>query len=68
LWDKLKLEDNARPSRFGQQRSSMMKLVSINVAQPREVNYKGKRVRSSIWKRPVAAQINKRLKPGASSK
>lgn len=34
-----------------------MKLVSINVAEPREVEYKGKRVRSSIWKQPVDGTV-----------
>lgn len=35
----------------------MMKLVSVNVAEPREVEYKGKRVRSSIWKEPVSGAV-----------
>ena len=35
----------------------MMKLLSVNVAQPREVEYNGKRVRSSIWKQPVSGPV-----------
>ena len=34
-----------------------MKLISVNVAEPREVEYKGKRVRSSIWKLPVEGAV-----------
>jgi MOSC domain-containing protein YiiM len=30
-----------------------MKLVSVNVGLPREVDWQGKKVRTSIWKRPV---------------
>ena len=35
----------------------MMKLISINVGLPREVNWQGKVVRTSIWKNPVAGRI-----------
>jgi MOSC domain-containing protein YiiM len=34
-----------------------MKIVSVNIGQPREVNYRGKTVRSSIWKEPVQGRI-----------
>ena len=34
-----------------------MKLVSVNVAEPREVEYNGKKVRSSIWKEPVSGAV-----------
>ena len=34
-----------------------MKIISVNVAQPREVEYQGKTVRSSIWKEPVTGRI-----------
>ena len=34
-----------------------MKIVSVNVAQPREVVYEGKPVRSSIWKEPVHGPV-----------
>jgi MOSC domain-containing protein YiiM len=34
-----------------------MKLISVNVAQPREVQYKGKVVRSSIWKEPISGPV-----------
>ncbi len=34
-----------------------MKLLSVNVAQPREVEYKGKRVSTGIFKRPVAGPV-----------
>jgi len=35
----------------------MMKLLSVNVAQPRQVEYNGKLVRSSIWKEPVSGAV-----------
>ena len=35
----------------------MMKLLSVHVAEPREVEYNGKRVRSSIWKEPVSGAV-----------
>ena len=34
-----------------------MKLLAICVAQPREMVYRGKRVRSSIWKEPVDGPV-----------
>lgn len=34
-----------------------MKIISVNVAQPREVTYLGKKVRSSIWKEPAEGRI-----------
>ena len=34
-----------------------MKLVSVNVGLPREVEWQGKRVRTSIWKDPVAGSV-----------
>ncbi len=34
-----------------------MKLISVNVAQPREVEYQGKTVRSSIWKEPASGPV-----------
>jgi MOSC domain-containing protein YiiM len=35
----------------------MMKLISVNVGPPRDVNWQGKVVRTSIWKDPVAGRI-----------
>src|SRR5262245_42573118 len=32
-------------------------LVSVNVGVPREVSYRGKSVRTSIWKEPVDGRI-----------
>jgi len=34
-----------------------MKIISINVGQPRTVEYEGKKVLSSIWKDPVAGPV-----------
>jgi len=34
-----------------------MKLVSVNVGTPREVEFDGRRVRSSIWKEPVGGAV-----------
>lgn len=34
-----------------------MKLISVNVALPREVEYQGKKVLSSIWKEPVSGPV-----------
>ena len=34
-----------------------MKLISVNVARPREVEYQGRTVRSSIWKEPVKGPV-----------
>ena len=34
-----------------------MKLISVNVGLPRDVNWQGKVVRTSIWKNPVAGPI-----------
>jgi MOSC domain-containing protein YiiM len=35
----------------------MMKLISVNVGLPRNVNWQGKVVQTSIWKNPVAQRI-----------
>ena len=35
----------------------MMKLISVNVGLPREVNWQGRIVQTSIWKNPVAQRI-----------
>jgi MOSC domain-containing protein YiiM len=37
-----------------------MKLVSINVGQPREVDWHGRRVQTSIWKDPVSGPVRAR--------
>ena len=34
-----------------------MKILSVNVGRPREVEWRGERVRTSIWKAPVAGRI-----------
>jgi MOSC domain-containing protein YiiM len=34
-----------------------MKLVSVNVGRPRTVEWRGRRVRSAIWKAPVAGRV-----------
>jgi len=34
-----------------------MKVVSINVGLPREVEWRGKTVRTSIFKEPVAGRV-----------
>ncbi|MSQ98784.1 MAG: MOSC domain-containing protein [Xanthomonadales bacterium] len=34
-----------------------MKILSVNVAQPRAVEYQGKTVQSSIWKEPVQGRV-----------
>lgn len=34
-----------------------MKLVSVNVGLPREVDWRGRKVRTSIWKTPVAGRV-----------
>jgi MOSC domain-containing protein YiiM len=34
-----------------------MKVLSVNVGGPREVDWRGERVRTSIWKAPVAGRI-----------
>jgi len=34
-----------------------MQLISVNVGGPREVDWRGQRVRTSIWKSPVAGKI-----------
>ena len=34
-----------------------MKILSVNVAQPREEEYRGKKVLSSIWKEPVHGPV-----------
>ena len=34
-----------------------MKIISLNVGQPRKVKYQGKTVCSSIWKEPVAGPV-----------
>jgi MOSC domain-containing protein YiiM len=34
-----------------------MKLVSVNVGLPREVDFRGKSVRTSVWKRPVEGLV-----------
>lgn len=34
-----------------------MKLVSVNVGLPREVDWRGRRVRTSIWKAPVEGRV-----------
>ena len=38
----------------------MMKLLSVNVSLPREVTYKGKTVRTGIFKKPVEGRIKVR--------
>jgi MOSC domain-containing protein YiiM len=35
-----------------------MKLISINVGLPRDVNWRGKTVRTSIWKSPVEGRVS----------
>ena len=37
-----------------------MKLVSVNVGLPREVDWRGRSVRTSIWKTPVAGRVGVR--------
>lgn len=34
-----------------------MKLLSVNVGQPREVQWRGETIRTSIWKSPVAGRV-----------
>jgi MOSC domain-containing protein YiiM len=34
-----------------------MNLVSVNVGLPREIDWRGRRVRTSIWKTPVAGRV-----------
>ncbi len=34
-----------------------MKILSVNVGQPREVEWRGELVRTSIWKAPVAGRV-----------
>ncbi|HMB58801.1 MAG TPA: MOSC domain-containing protein [Xanthomonadales bacterium] len=34
-----------------------MKIISVNVAKPRVVEYQGRKVRSSIWKEPVSGRL-----------
>jgi MOSC domain-containing protein YiiM len=34
-----------------------MRILSVNVGRPREVEWRGERVRTSIWKSPVAGRI-----------
>ena len=34
-----------------------MKLVSVNVGRPREVDWHGRSVRTSIWKTPVSGRV-----------
>jgi MOSC domain-containing protein YiiM len=36
----------------------MMKLISVNVGLPRDVNWQGRIVQTSIWKNPVAQRIH----------
>ena len=35
-----------------------MKLISVNVGLPRDVNWQGKVVRTSIWKNPIAGRVH----------
>jgi MOSC domain-containing protein YiiM len=35
----------------------MNRVVSVNVGLPKEVNWNGKRIRTAIWKRPVAGRV-----------
>ena len=37
-----------------------MKILSVNVGQPREVEWRGRTVRTSIWKSPVAGRVRLR--------
>jgi MOSC domain-containing protein YiiM len=37
-----------------------VKIVSVNVSLPREVEWRGERVRTSIWKSPVAGRVRVR--------
>jgi MOSC domain-containing protein YiiM len=34
-----------------------MKLISVNVGLPREIIWRGRTVKSSIWKNPVASRV-----------
>ena len=34
-----------------------MKVLSVNVGQPREVQYRGETIRTAIWKSPVAGRV-----------
>jgi MOSC domain-containing protein YiiM len=34
-----------------------MKLISVNVGRPREIEVNGKTVRTSIWKHPVEGRV-----------
>ena len=34
-----------------------MQIISVNVGQPREVNWKGRRISTGIFKQPVAARV-----------
>jgi MOSC domain-containing protein YiiM len=34
-----------------------MKLVSVNVGRPREVDWRGRTVRTSIWKAPISGRV-----------
>src|SRR5688572_7681622 len=35
----------------------MMKLISVNVGLPREVNWQGRIVQTSIWKSPITQRV-----------
>ena len=34
-----------------------MKILSVNVGLPREINWRGKKVRTSIFKAPVSGRV-----------
>ena len=34
-----------------------MKLISVNVGRPRQIDWRGRRVTTSIWKKPVQGRV-----------
>ena len=35
-----------------------MKLLSINVSLPKEINFKGRKLKTGIFKQPVSGRVN----------
>src|SRR5438445_7923110 len=49
--------ESPRPQRVAHDRDPPMKVVSVNVGLPREVDWHGRTVRTSIWKNPVEGPV-----------
>src|SRR5271156_1768751 len=49
------MADQARKE--GEKHSAMTRVVSVNVGLPRDVPWRGKMVRTAIWKQPVQGRV-----------